>query len=87
MDDAAASSAGHHDADAASCSGVKTALKLVFARGAGLPAALVDEAFDSSREEWGREHHDLRAVMEALFAIAPEVRGVGGGGTTTRAIA
>lgn len=63
-----------HDHDDGSASaGVKTALRLVFARGAGLPPALVDEAFDSSRAEWGPEQHDLRAVMEALFAIAPEV--------------
>jgi hypothetical protein len=59
---------------ATTMAGVKTALRLVFARGAGLPAALVDEAFDLSRAEWGPEQHDLRAVMEALFAIAPEVR-------------
>lgn len=61
-----------HDSGSASA-GIKTALRLVFARGDCLPAALVDEAFDSSRDEWGQEQHDLRAVMEALFAIAPEV--------------
>jgi hypothetical protein len=76
-----------HDSGSGSngpAAGVKTALRLVFARGAGLPPALVDEAFDLSREEWGPEQHDLRAVMEALFAIAPEVRFAGAGAVAAR---